>query len=360
MQRRRRAALRSRDSSSAIVSGQLVALGHTAAWDRTNDKMVTQECGINVLVEGFMEHHVGIVSQMHAAGARFLILATEEPTYRGNAADSGSWESMSESNKALHQASWIGFNHGTQKEMVERQRVFPMIAPYIEGIIHLVPGDHVTRWYSQFAPSAYTELGYAPRLLRQNAPIIVTDKNGARRIIPEPDYEFGFYGSLTPRRYKLLRKLAKKVTNQKKAIITVVDFRTGAERDNEMRRAKVILQVRKFDEMGLVSSSRCNTALSIGRPVLAEPHDLCKPWDEVIRFSKSEESFFDEATPTLARRQVRRLPISNCHASRRPSPPRPASAGRYRSSASGRSRGGWRRERAHRQQARHAYNRRNA
>jgi hypothetical protein len=178
--------------------------------------------------------------------------------------------------------------------MIERQAIFPKVAPFIEGIIHLVPGEHVARWYNQFAPSAYTELGYSPKIMRERGPIIIKNKNGTQQIIPEPDYEFGFYGSLTPRRERLLKRFANKIGSEK-AIRTMVDFGTRFDRDNEMRRAKVILQIRKFDEMGLVSSSRCNTSLAIGRPVVAEPHDLCKPWDEVVRFSKTEDSFFTEA-----------------------------------------------------------------
>jgi hypothetical protein len=259
--------IRSLEDIIEIISSQLIALGHTSAWDRTNDKMVTPEAGINILVEGFTEQNLEIIKLMHGAGARFIVLATEEPTEKG-------------------------FNFGTQEEMVQRQKIFPLVAPYIEGIIHLVPGEHVTRWYSQFAPSAYTELGFAPRLLRQHVPIVVKNKDGTKRIIDEPDFDFGFYGSYTPRRQKLLNRMAKKTQT---TIKLMVDFGTREDRDNEMRRAKVILQVRKFDEMGLVSSSRCNTALCIGRPVVAEPHDLCKPWDEVVRFSKTQESFFDEA-----------------------------------------------------------------
>jgi hypothetical protein len=249
-----------------IISSQLIALGHTTAWDKTNQHMVSRECGINILVEGFRENHIRIVSEMHQQGARFILLATEEPTEKG-------------------------FNHGTQQEMIERQAIFPKIAPFIEGIIHLVPGEHVTRWYSQFAPSAYTELGWSPKIMRENAPIFATE-NGVRRYLPEPDFDFGFYGSLTPRRQKLIKWIEKKTG---KPVQKMVDFGSRFDRDNAMRRARVILQIRKFDEMGLVSSSRCNTSLAIGRPVVAEPHDLCKPWDEVIRFSKTQQSFLDEA-----------------------------------------------------------------
>jgi hypothetical protein len=254
-----------------IISSQLIALGHTTLWgaQRNTVHFLPKDRGVNFIVEGFREPHIRKISNLHQQGARFILLATEEPTEKG-------------------------FNHGTQREMVERQAIFPQIAPFIEGIIHLVPGEHVTRWYSQFAPSAYTELGWSPKIMRERRPIIIKNKNGTHQIIPEPDYEFGFYGSLTPRRERLLKKLAKKIGSEK-AIRTMVDFGTRVDRDNEMRRAKVILQIRKFDEMGLVSSSRCNTALAIGRPVVAEPHELCKPWDEVIRFSKSEDSFFTEA-----------------------------------------------------------------
>src|SRR5262249_43063308 len=149
-------------------------------------------------------------------------------------------------------------------EMVYRQQTFPEAAKFCEGILHLVPGEHVTNWYGQFAPAAPIELGFAPTLVRINN--------------VEPDYEFGFYGSLTPRRHSILKRLAKRV-GKDKAVRLVVDFATQQERDDTMRRAKVIIQVRKFDSMGLVSSSRCNTALCLGRPVIAEPHLLSKPWD---------------------------------------------------------------------------------
>ena len=247
---------RSLEDVIGIVGAQMNALGHHAVWDiNQRDKMVPRENGINVLVEGFTERSIAIIAQMHAAGARFLILATEEPTPKG-------------------------FNWGTQKEMIYRQEMFPRAAKYAEGIIHLVPGEHVASWYGQFAPTAYTELGYAPSLMRDDGTV--------------PDYDFGFYGSLTPRRHRLLKKLANK-TNKQKAIKIMADFGSQQDRDHQMRRAKVIVQLRKFDAMGLVSSSRCNTALSLGRPVIAEPHDLSHPWDEVVRFSETEESFIDEA-----------------------------------------------------------------
>jgi hypothetical protein len=230
---------------------QAKALGHDFIWNPKNDQFLNKDQGINIIIEGFTAPVVELMERCKNQGARFLILATEEPTEKG-------------------------FNHGTQREMVWRQKIFPEAAKHCEGILHLVPGDHVTRWFSQFAPSAPAELGYAPSLMRDRG--------------IEPDYEFGFYGSLTPRRRKILKRLAN-ATGLQKAVRLIADFKTQGERDEAMQHAKVIVQVRKFDAMGLVSSSRCNTALTIGRPVIAEPHDLSKPWDEIVRFSETMDGF---------------------------------------------------------------------
>lgn len=247
---------RSLEDVIGIFGHQIRALGHQAIWNPKNDQFLDAYSGINVIVEGFTEHTVRTLKSFHDQGARFLILATEEPTPKG-------------------------FNHGRDQEMVKRQKVFPEAAKFCEGIIHLVPGEHVSNWYGQFAPTAYTELGYAPSLMRNPSAV-------------QPTYDFGFYGSISRRRLKILKRLANTVGTVK-AVRVVGDFRSQDERDKMMQEAKVIVQIRKFDEMGLVSSSRCNTALCLGRPIVAEPHLLSKPWDEIVRFSSSLESFYAEA-----------------------------------------------------------------
>lgn len=241
---------------------QLRALGHKAVWDVEWSKKnyIGKDLGWNVIVEGFTPGVVEMIARGYNNGARFICLATEEPTDKG-------------------------FNHGTQPEMVMRQEVFPTIAPYLDGIIHLVPGERITKWYGQFAPTAYSELGYAPSLVRPDKVV--------------PDYDFGFYGSMTKRRLKILKKLAT-ATRKEKAVKLMTDFGTQHERDITMQRAKVIVQLRKFDEMGLVSSSRCNTALCLGRPVVAEPHELSEPWDKIVRFSSTTEGFINYAMFTLS------------------------------------------------------------
>lgn len=247
---------RSLEDVIGIMGQQLNALGHRAVWNPANDKFLHASQGVNIIVEGFTPAVVDKLRIGHAQGGKFICLATEEPSDKG-------------------------FNQGTQPEMVMRQRTFIDAAPYLSGILHLVPGQHVTDWYSQHAPAAYAELGYAKALVRLSTPF---DK--------EPEFDFGFYGSMSKRRLGLLKQLAKRTGGTVKI---VADFKTQQERDAEMRRCRVILQIRKFEEMGLVSSSRCCTALLIGRPVVAEPHLLSKPWDEVVTFTNSLDHFMNTA-----------------------------------------------------------------
>lgn len=243
-----------------IFGNQLRALGHEAIWRTKNDQFLNGDAGINIIVEGFTPSSTQVIAHYHNLGCRFLCLATEEPTPRG-------------------------FNWGRDLEMVYRQRFFPDAAQYFEGIFHLVPGDHITRWYGQWAPSAYIELGYADTLLRPGLGV--------------PEFDFGFYGSLSKRRLSVLRKLAR-YSQKVNPIILCHDFPTQAERDERMRKAKVLLQIRKYNEMQLVSSSRCNTALSLGRPVVAEPHDLCEPWNKIVKFSDTTDSFYQDCMWTLS------------------------------------------------------------
>jgi hypothetical protein len=253
---------RSLEDVIGIFGKQLRALGHTAIWHPENDRrpdvaFIGGAVGYNVIVEGFTPYSIDIIARAHANGGRFICLATEEPTA-------------------------TGFNHGTQREMAWRQELFPAAARFFDGILHFVPGDAVTRWYGQFAPTAPIELGYAPELVR-------------RQLIHEPEFDFGFFGSISKRRRALLIRLGR-TTRRRVAVLG--DFATQNDRDRAMQNAKVIVQLRKFEEMGLVSSSRCNTALCNGRPIVAEPHDaaLSKPWDEIVQFSRDIDEFILRAS----------------------------------------------------------------
>lgn len=246
---------RSLEDPISIIGHQLQALKHQVIFREENDQWVTRDAGINLVVEGFVPGSTAVIAELYGRGARFVCIATEEPTPKG-------------------------FNHGKDLEMIKRQAEFPNTAKYLDGILCLVPGDYVKNWYGQYAPTRTIELGYAPTLIRRD--------------YTEPTYDFGFFGSLSYRRERILKRLARFLGSEK-TIRVEATFPSQLERDKAMREARVILQIRKHTQMGLVSSTRCNTALCLGRPVIAEPHEHCKPWDEVIRFSKTEESFYSEA-----------------------------------------------------------------
>lgn len=233
---------------------QIAALGHRVAWGEA-PTFIGRELGYNVVLESFADdpRTIGAMTAARAAGCRFLIVATEEPTP-------------------------AGFNHGLEPAMIERQAAFPAAAALADGILHLIPGDEITRWYGQFAPAAYAEIGYAP---------------GASAVPDvEPTHDFGFYGKMTWRREEMLARLGRMGTVLR---ITSLDVPRD-ERDAVMRGARVIVQIRANEEWGMVSSTRCASALSFGRPVVAEPHHRSEPWDQVVRFSPTVEQFYADAT----------------------------------------------------------------
>lgn len=237
-----------------IMGQQLFALGHLPIFDNGEFTLF----GHNVILESFADdpNTIRRIAEAHGKGCRFLYVATEEPTANG-------------------------FNHGLEPAMIDRQNAFAEAAKYCDGILHLVPGEHVTRWYSQHAPAAYAELGYAPTLVQSPGEI-------------EPVYDFGFYGKMTWRREQMLAKLMQ-LSGCKVVRITSLDAQREL-RDASMRAAKVIVQIRANEEWGMVSSTRCASALNLGRPVIAEPHDgYAKPWDQVVPFAASIDEFYSDA-----------------------------------------------------------------
>jgi len=240
---------------TAIMGHQLMALGHDVSWE--NSSFVSSASGYNVVLESFADDPATIanIAKAHDRGARFVYVATEEPTP-------------------------AGFNHGLEPAMIDRQNAFPAAARFCDGILHLVPGAEVTAWYGQFAQAAYAELGHAP--------ILVQPDDGV-----EPTHDFGFYGKMTWRREQMLGRLERE-SGQRLLLIDSLDVPRAA-RDAKMRLARVIVQIRANEEWGMVSSTRCASALYLGRPVVAEPHPFAEPWDRVVSFSRTVESFYADA-----------------------------------------------------------------
>ena len=245
---------------TATMGNQMIALGHHASWT-TDPVFVPREAGYNVILESFADDPRTLeeIGHAHAVGCRFLYVATEEPGDKG-------------------------FNSGLDPAMIDRQNAFAAAARYCDGILHLIPGEHVNRWYAQHAPAAYAELGYAPGMVPADD--------------VEPDYDFGFYGKMTWRREQIIWTLE---AMTKKPVIQLTTFWTPrAERDALMRKAKVILQVRANLETQWVSSTRCAASLHFGRPVVAEPHDVRGPWEDIVPFSASIEAFYGDAIAMAA------------------------------------------------------------
>ena len=244
--------VRSLEDPVMVLIHQLRALGHVA--ELSKDQVATSRDAINVLVEGFTKETPGQLAFLRKRGARFLCIATEEPTDQG-------------------------FNHGVTPHMVDRQAAFPEAAKHIEAVWALVPGAEA--WYGRYAPACHVELGYAPTLERRFDVLI--------------SHEFGFFGSVTERRFDILKRLGAMTKKTHNGVKVLAGFQEQVYRDREMSRAKVIVLLRAVEEMGLVSSSRINTALHIGRPVVAEPHQLSANWQDIIHFSRSLPRFYEDA-----------------------------------------------------------------
>lgn len=243
---------RSLEDVIQIIAHQLRACGHIVEWNNTH--FIEPWDGYNVLVEGFTPWSLERIARAHfIKKARFLFICTEEP-------------------------GEVGFNGLKVGDFKERQQIFPHAAKLCDGILSLVPGAE--KWYGQFAPAHHIELGYAPTLMRKQE--------------RDPEWMFGFYGSISPRRLKILRRIERRVRTDR-AVRVVGNFREQEKRDAAMLEAKILLQIRIVKQLGLVSSSRCATALHLGRMVYAEPHAHSHPWDQVIEFAKTEEEFIDKA-----------------------------------------------------------------
>jgi hypothetical protein len=238
-----------------LVAGQLRALGHEVIYDDENvaSSSSFSEPLYNVLFEGFAgQETIDSIAAAYAGGARFVFVCTEQPTKDG-------------------------FNHGVVEHMSKRQAAFPEAARYADAIWTLIPGSE--GWYgSHGPPAARVELGYSPAMERIST--------------VAPDFEWSFQGYISERRKAIMAELCRRFFGTKAGLAEV--FTDQATRDRGLPRGKVVVQLRVDEKMGLVSSSRCATALHLGRPIVAEPHELCHPWDEVVYFSDTLDSFYDD------------------------------------------------------------------
>lgn len=227
------------------ICRQMEALGHEAFW--TDDGFAHGDDAYVILTEGFFDTHLEVMKQAAESGVKFIIMGTEAP-------------------------SKDGFNGGLTEELRVRQKTFYKAAEYAVAIWCTILNS--VEWYSQFGkPAAFLDLGYAPASVRHP-----TNPAGL-------DHDYGFFGSITERRYKMLENFARSRVDGHKARVRAVSFDTVENRDSAMSRCRVVLQIRAHEKMAMLSTSRCSTALHIGRPVIAENHLDPGPWAEIIEFA---------------------------------------------------------------------------
>lgn len=78
-------------------------------------------------------------------------------------------------------------------------------------------------------------------------------------------YDVGFCGCITPRRKLILNKLSEKGIKLK-VIVNVF----GDERDRELAKCKILLNIHAQDDYNVFESARCDAWLSIGVPIVSE------------------------------------------------------------------------------------------
>jgi hypothetical protein len=119
---------------------------------------------------------------------------------------------------------------------------------------------------------AHLPIGFAPAMLRRPA--------------AAPEFDFGMYGSILKggRRWRWLQRLHRE-TGASVHILGANGIVPVEERDREMQRCKVLLQIRPNEDSELVSSSRIAASLHAGRCVVSEFTRHHRPYSEVVRFA---------------------------------------------------------------------------
>ncbi len=243
------------DDLTSTLGAQLELYGHT--WEINDRSVALTPDTVNVLFEGFSQEAIDVYGAHVHAGARYICIATEQPTGYGPDGLGGD------------------FNFGRPDHMKGRQARFVEACRRLRflAIWALVPGADTHAWYKRWCPNVgYLPSGFAPAQLRQ-----------ARR---EPEFDFGMYGSIAEggRRWQWLERLHKE-TGRSVHILGSKGIVPVGERDREMQRCKVLLQIRPNEEAELVSSSRVAASLHAGRCVVAEHHTRHQPYSRVVRFA---------------------------------------------------------------------------
>ena len=233
------------------LGAQILDLGHTA--DRS-DTAVRPDA-INVICEGFTEIESERIVEMCRQGIRIVLVCTE-----------------SIANNSL--------NNFQRDDYRSRYEHLLLVAPYVDAIWCLVPGT-ADRLRDLNRNAVDVELGYSPRRRRD--------------LVARPEYDFGFFGSVTPYRGTTMQEFGRRGLR----VFVMRNFAPPDERDRAIANCKAVLHIKATKNWKIVSSSRCSTALHIGRPVVSQPVASRSIWKQIVRFSKSHDAFYDDAVRVM-------------------------------------------------------------
>lgn len=247
------AGLQSVSDLTSLIAAQLQDLGHRVG--RSDHAMVPG--AVNLVFENFFPDAIDALKPAAGHGVRFVIIATERP-------------------------GPDGFYSTTYPEWAAaRTEAYGQAAAMALSVWCLQP-DAMDWYRGQSEQVDLAELGYSPRLIN--------------RLPVDPPGDFCFFGSMPQHRQEIVADLAHHATvfippPAERGLCYLPD----AIRNDMVWKSKVVLHLKQKADWPIISACRCATALHLGRPVFSEPVDCDSPWNDVVRFASSRETFPEEA-----------------------------------------------------------------
>ncbi len=228
------------------LAGMLIDLGHGVT--KSSDQLVTRP-SINVLFEGFGRKSSALLAAISKQDFDFLIVCTE-----------------AFGKKAM--------NDSAHRAMRMRQRWLPEVAKIAKACWCLAPG--MAEQLKQYCENSFdVELGWS----QTQESVLLKDE--------APKHPFVFYGGLNERRASLVNAFE----GQGHHVALGEDYGPILLRNDLVRQSKVVLGLKPTNSWKLFSSSRAQTALHLGRPVIFEDVDDSahrSPWRDIVVVSESE------------------------------------------------------------------------
>lgn len=265
----------------------IVDLGHTVSRFDGVDKgfLVGDNC-YNIVFESFGEQSGPSTARQIDAGAKVICIVTENPTRN-------TWNNIK-----------TGF-------YAERWGHFKRLAPRFHALWCLVPGAADKLRYMN-RNGVDIELGYSA--IREKKFLDIPAVQAFNNSGTKPLYDFGFFGGLTERRRRTFDRMREQGCNihmLSKGITAeflkdfdaalMADYVDPAKRNGAMLNCKVILHPAAHHKWGIVSNSRCVTALHLGKPVVCEP-TMPSIWQKIVAFSSGfDQPFIDLCKDVLNR-----------------------------------------------------------